>query len=177
MKVASLTTLFGLVTLARMKPLWPLTLALLLAIPCLAGDAPQTAVKITKVLHERQPQRRESMLNAEISPNDVGKFKELRQEFAPKPDGEYFTVIWRTLSREPLQHVSVTLYFRQLDTLNVQSGTIEMEKVRRGTTYSQFQIIGDAYRQGGAITAWNVIVSADGQTLDSFHSFLWKDPS
>src|SRR5262245_38784198 len=102
-----------------MRSVWFWVLAFCVATIAGAEDASRP-VKIVKVLHDTQPQKRESMLTREIGPNDVGKFKELRADFAPKPDGEYVTVIWKTLSRDPLKNVTVTLYFRQAKNSEVQ---------------------------------------------------------
>jgi len=158
----------------KSAPVW--LLVCVLALPCLAEDAPRL-VKIAKVLHDKQPQKRESLLQREIGPNEVGKFKELREDLQPKPDGEYFTIIWKTLAREPLKNVTVTLYFRQARRAETQSDKIELAEVKRGTTTSKFRVIGEAHAKGGPITAWRADVMADGKTLDSFRSFLWKDPS
>ncbi|MSR65498.1 MAG: hypothetical protein EXS18_06920 [Verrucomicrobiae bacterium] len=159
-----------------MKHAFPLALSLGLCLSAFASDAPRQA-KIVKVLNETEPQRHESTRMRTISPNEVGKFKELRDDFAPKPAGAYITAIWETYSREPLQSVTVKLTYRQTNLPEPQSTSIQMNQVKHGTTYSEFQIIGDAYTKGGPITAWKLEVVSGGQVLDTFHSFLWKDPS
>ncbi len=151
-------------------------LSLAMCVCALAGGPPQP-VRIVKVLHDTEPQRHDSTLVREIGLNEVGKFQNLRDNFAPKPAGEYITAIWRSRSREPLRHVTVRLFYRQARVAQAQVATIPMEQVKAGTTFSSFQVIGDAYAQGGPITAWKIVVADDGGLLDSFHSFLWKDPS
>jgi len=150
--------------------------ALSVCLVAVASDQPKL-VQILKVLHDTEPQKRHSAMARSISPNEVGKFKELRDDFAVKPSGEYITILWKNCSPKALRDVTVTLSYRQTRVAEVQSGTIEMETVKRGTAVSEFRIIGDAYGQNGPVTAWRVDVAADGQPLDSFHSFLWKDPS
>src|ERR1051325_6837473 len=138
-----------------MNPAFLCVVLLALVLSAEASDAPRL-VHICKVLHETEPQKTHSVLEREIGPNETGKFRQLQKDLAPKPDGEYLTVIWKTLSKEPLPRVAVTLYFRQAHLPQLQSGAIQMDLARHGTTYSQFQVIGDAHRQGGPITAWTV---------------------
>ncbi len=159
-----------------MKMAWVWMLVCCLGLPACAEVAPK-AVKITKVQHDTYPQKQESALAREIGPNETGKFKELREDFKPQPDGEYFTVIWKSLAREPLKNVTVTLQYRQANSPKLQSTTVQLAEVRRGTTISKFRVVGEEYTKGGAVTAWKTEVSGEGRTLDSFHSFLWKDPS
>src|ERR1051326_1309142 len=152
-----------------MKHAFPLVLSLGLCLSAFASDPPLKA-KMVKVLNETEPQRHESILTRTISPNEVGKFKELRDDFAPKPVGAYITAIWETYSREPLQNVTVKLTYRQTNLPQLQSTAIQMDRVKRGTTYSEFQIIDEAYAKGGPITAWKVEIGSDGKVLDTFLS-------
>ncbi len=144
---------------------------------CAFAGTPPGPVRIVKVLHDTEPQRHDSTLVREIGVNEVGKFRHLRADLAPKPAGEYLMAIWQTRSRQPLRHVTVKLFFRQTQVAQTQVATIEMDNVKPGTTYSSFRVIGDAYGQGGPLTAWKIEVADEGGVLDSFHSFLWKDPS
>ena len=159
-----------------MNSVWTCWIVFCLALPCFA-EGPSRQARITKVLHDTQPQKRESALARDVTPNDVGKFKELREDFAPKLDGEYFAVIWKSLSREPLKNVTVTLHYRQANLPGVQSAQVEFPEVPRGTSRAEFRVVGESFTKGGTVTAWRAEVSADGKTLDSFRSFLWKDPS
>ncbi len=154
--------------------LWVVALAL--CVPCRAVDSPPP-VKILKVFHDSEPQKLESALERDISPNEAGKFRELREDLAPKPAGDYITVMWKNTSREPLPKLTVTLYFHQANRAEVQKDTVELDDTRRGTRFTKFRVIGDAYQQGGPVTAWKVEVASAGKPLDSFHSFLWKEPS
>lgn len=159
-----------------MKLATPWVLSLCLCASVWADDVPGS-VRIVKVLHDIWPQKVESSLARDVSPNEVGKFKHLRQGFEERPDGEYFTVIWKNGSREPLRDVTVTLLYRQTSGSAVQAAKLEHAEVRRGTRHSEFQIVGDAHKSGGDVTAWKVVVASQGRELAAFHSFLWKDPS
>ncbi len=150
--------------------------SLWLGLSALAADAPPQA-RILKVIHDTEPQHHDSALERIISPNEVGKFHELRDDLAPKPDGEYITAIWRNVSQETLHNVTVRLTYRQTRLVQPQTSSIQIENAKPGTAFSRFQVTGGAYTNGGPITAWKVDVVAQGRTLDSFHSFLWKDPS
>lgn len=156
--------------------LWAVCLLALLTVASAESPGTPKAGRILKVFHDVFPRKSASAVEREIGPNEVGKFKQLRREFAPKADGEYFTVLWKNLARHPQTNLTVTLYYRQARFPELQAATLTVSRPRRGTLCSEFAIVGEAFQQGGAVTAWKVVVSADGEEMDSFHSFLWKEP-
>ncbi len=86
--------------------------------------------------------------------------------------GHYITVHWRGVEKGA--DVKLRLEYRQAktgDELIVLEST--PGKIRWRNT-SDFEIVGDAYEEGGPITSWRVVLLVNGQEADVFESFLWK---
>lgn len=86
--------------------------------------------------------------------------------------GHYFTVFWQGVDKG--SDVTVRLEYRQSNTggklLTLES---QPSKVKwRNTT--EFEVTGEAYTQGGPVTAWRAVLIVDGQEADEFRSFLWQ---
>ena len=86
--------------------------------------------------------------------------------------GHYYTVFWKATDRS--LPVTVRFEYRQA---NSRLSTRRMEEIVpdvRGANVTRFQVIGDAYKTDGRVTAWRVSLRRGDQELASHESFLWN---
>lgn len=87
-------------------------------------------------------------------------------------EGVYMTVFWKALDRS--QPVTVRFEYRQRDTgMKVHTLDQEVTDVRRSNV-TEFQIVGEAFRTNGPVTAWHATLMRGKEQLGSADSFLWK---
>lgn len=85
--------------------------------------------------------------------------------------GHYFTFYWRA---ERPSDVIVRLEYRQQNLGSHVQAREKTYKGAKGTMKSEFQVIGDDYRQEGKITAWRVVLIESGKIVALNQSFLWN---
>ncbi len=85
--------------------------------------------------------------------------------------GHYFTFFWRA---ERPSDVIVRLEYRQENLGSHVQAREKTYKGAKGTMKSEFQVIGDDYRQEGKITAWRVVLIESGKIVALNQSFLWN---
>jgi hypothetical protein len=85
--------------------------------------------------------------------------------------GHYFTFYWRA---ERPSDVIVRLEYRQQNLGSHVQAREKSYKGAKGTMKSEFQVIGDDYRQEGKITAWRVVLIESGKIVALNQSFLWN---
>lgn len=87
-------------------------------------------------------------------------------------EGQYTTVFWKAVDRS--QPVTVRYEYRQRETgMKVHSLEQEVTDVRRSNA-TEFQIVGEAFRTNGPVTAWRATLLRGKEQLGSADSFLWK---
>ncbi|MDQ3624493.1 MAG: hypothetical protein M3463_18725 [Verrucomicrobiota bacterium] len=85
--------------------------------------------------------------------------------------GHYLSFFWRTKREADL---TVRLEYRQANLGSyVQAKEIEYKGVK-GSRKTEFQIIGDDYREDGRITAWRALLIEKGRIVALNQSFLWN---
>lgn len=87
--------------------------------------------------------------------------------------GNYFTVYWSVEDKS--QPVTVQLYYRQAHggpQIFLQEKEIENVGLKNST---EFEIIGEDYSEGGAVTQWKASISQNGSVVDEFKSYLWQE--
>lgn len=115
---------------------------------------------------------------AKSSVNDMISFERQRINFGAvnlhdrhQRHGHYFTFFWRA---ERAADLIVRLEYRQE---NLGSHVQAREKTytaAKGTMKSEFQVIGDDYREEGRITAWRALLLENGRIVALTQSFLWN---
>ena len=86
-------------------------------------------------------------------------------------DGHYYAVMWKVTDRT--QPVKVRLEYRQQKTgakIAVQEKDVTKIGWRNDT---HFEVIGEAYVNGGAVTAWRASLVRGKQVLAEAKSYLW----
>jgi hypothetical protein len=85
--------------------------------------------------------------------------------------GHYFNVWWK--SKRPAD-VTVRMEFRQENLgSHVQAKELHYPGAV-GVVESQFNIIGDEYKEDGKVTAWRILLVVDGRVVGLRQSFLWN---
>ena len=85
--------------------------------------------------------------------------------------GHYFTFFWRT--KRPAD-VTIRLEYRQQNLgAYVQAKELFYKNVK-GSVTTDFQVIGDDYKQEGKITGWRALLIENGKIVALNQSFLWN---
>ena len=85
--------------------------------------------------------------------------------------GSYFTVFWNAADRS--RPVTIRFEYRLQKTgPTVKSIDREVLDIKRKNTV-KFSVIGDAFANGGKVSAWRATVLRDGEALTTYESFLW----
>lgn len=85
--------------------------------------------------------------------------------------GNYFTVFWRSKTRNP---ATVRLEYRQGrtgSTTHVQEVRIDEPKLSNAT---KFQVTGADYAENGKVTQWKASVVENGAVVAEYKSYLWQ---
>lgn len=85
--------------------------------------------------------------------------------------GNYFTFFWRAAKRAD---VTVRFEYRQAALGNYVMAEERYYPNAKGSYHSEFNIIGDAYRENGQVTAWRALLIVDGRIVALKQSFMWK---
>ena len=84
--------------------------------------------------------------------------------------GNYFTFYWRA---DRKSDITVRLEYRQENLgAYVQAKEVSYTGVK-GTTKTQFKVIGDDYVQDGRVVAWRAILIENGRIVGLTQSYLW----
>ena len=85
--------------------------------------------------------------------------------------GHYFTFFWRT---KRSADVTIRLEYRQQNLgTYVQAKELFYKNVK-GSVTTDFQVIGDDYKQEGKITGWRALLIENGKIVALNQSFLWN---
>ena len=85
--------------------------------------------------------------------------------------GHYFTFFWRV--KRPAD-VTIRLEYRQQNLgAYVQAKELFYKNVK-GSVTTDFQVIGDDYKQEGKITGWRALLIENGKIVALNQSFLWN---
>lgn len=85
--------------------------------------------------------------------------------------GSYFTVFWRN---KETSDVTVRLEYRQAGLANT---VLSMERTYPATSGSHrttFEVVGDDFLEFGRVTAWRILLIADGRIVNFKQSFMWR---
>ena len=157
------------------SPLHPLC-ALSLCLPMLMVGCSTTtpgSVTITKVnpyhlSSNRSPKTEDEMISFEASRYTHGVYvsEEVRERF-----GNYFTIFWKTKTRQP---ATIRLEFRTGNTGSTlhQKETVVAHPKHRNVT--KFQVTGSEYESLGKVTQWKASVVENGLVVAEYKSFLWN---
>ncbi len=144
--------------------------ALLLPACKSTGSSASTTISNFKYFHldpDSQIETPDPMIAFERRQHLHGRITRAEQEEA---EGHYYVAWWEDEVRTP---AVVRLEYRQE---NTGSQVKVLEKAvddvrRRNKTY--FKITGEEYHTGGKVTAFQVSIVRDGQTVASHQSYLW----
>lgn len=86
-------------------------------------------------------------------------------------EGNYFDFWWRAKRRA---NMTVRLEYRQQNlAAYVQAQEVQVPDAL-GTIETKFKVVGDAYHQDGAVTAWRALLIENGKVVALSQSFLWN---
>ncbi len=85
--------------------------------------------------------------------------------------GHYFTFFWRV--KRPAD-VTIRLEYRQQKLGAYVQAKEYFYKDVKGSVKTDFQIIGDDYKQEGKITGWRALLIENGKIVGLNQSFLWN---
>ena len=84
--------------------------------------------------------------------------------------GNYFKFFWRA---DRKSDITVRLEYRQEHLGSyVQAQEISYTNVR-GTTKTEFKVVGDDYTQDGRVVAWRALLIENGKIVGLTQSYLW----
>jgi hypothetical protein len=85
--------------------------------------------------------------------------------------GNYFTIFWKTKSRNP---ATVRLEYRQGNTgFTTHVQEVQVDKPKSSNT-TKFQITGDDYQKNGKVTQWKASIVENGAVVAEYQSYLWQ---
>jgi hypothetical protein len=85
--------------------------------------------------------------------------------------GNYFTIFWKTKTRNP---ATVRLEYRQGNTgFNTHVQEVEVEKPKSDNT-TKFEVTGDDYQKNGKVTQWKASILENGSVVAEYRSYLWQ---
>jgi len=151
-----------------------LIMGIIVSTGCSVKTASQTGPRITKV----NPYRLTATTNAGTAEQMIDfehrrkmwgavDCQDLKQRY-----GDYFTIFWKT--DQPDTPATIKLFYRQA---NSGPKTFVQEKridSPRRTNTTIFEIVGDEFCKGGAVTQWKASIVQEGAVVDEFNSFLWQ---
>jgi len=85
--------------------------------------------------------------------------------------GNYFTIFWKTKTRNP---ATVRLEYRQGSTgfaTHVQEVQVDNPKSDNTT---KFEVTGDDYQKNGKVTQWKASIVENGSVVAEYQSYLWQ---
>ena len=85
--------------------------------------------------------------------------------------GHYFTFFWRTTRKAD---VTIRLEYRQAKLGAYVLAKEHFYKDAKGSFKTDFNVIGDDYKQEGRITGWRALLVVDGKIVALNQSFLWN---
>jgi hypothetical protein len=85
--------------------------------------------------------------------------------------GHYFTFFWRSNRTADL---TLRLEYRQQNLGAYVQAKELFYKDAKGSYKSEFDIIGDDYRQDGKVTGWRAVLIENGRIVGLNQSFLWN---
>lgn len=85
--------------------------------------------------------------------------------------GHYFTFFWRSTRAADL---TVRLEYRQSNLGAYVMAKEQFYPAAKGTAKTDFEVIGDEYKQDGRITGWRVLLIENGKIVALGQSFLWN---
>lgn len=116
---------------------------------------------------KRNAQTKVEALKAEVERRYFGAINEFERK---QREGNYFTVQWKAPKGSDL---TVRLEYRQKN-LGSHVQALEARYPRSfGSERTEFSVLGDDYRQDGAVTAWRLLLIKEGKIVGVRQSFLW----
>jgi hypothetical protein len=85
--------------------------------------------------------------------------------------GSYYNVWWK--SAKPAD-VTVRFEYRQENLGSHVQAKEQFYPGANGTIETKFSVIGDEYKDDGAVTAWRMLLVVDGRIVGLRQSFLWN---
>lgn len=85
--------------------------------------------------------------------------------------GHYFTFFWRTSRKAD---VTIRLEYRQAKLGAYVLAKEHFYKDAKGSFKTEFNVIGDDYKQEGRITGWRALLIENGKIVALNQSFLWN---
>ncbi|MBK1792571.1 hypothetical protein [Persicirhabdus sediminis] len=87
--------------------------------------------------------------------------------------GEYFAVNWED-EQVAMGEVKIVFTYLQSSTASKQHVMSETFPASTTSGKAEFDIIGEAHREGGRILAWKAELFRGGKKLSMEHSYLWQ---
>jgi len=143
----------------------------------LSGCASQSGggpVAITKVnpVHVHTPEAVRTEDNMIDFEHRRALWGTVEQEDRRERFGNYFTIFWRTETRQP---ATVRLEYRQGSTgPRVHVREVEVPSPRRSNS-TKVEIVGGEYREQGKVTQWKASIIEGGRVVAEYRSFLWSE--
>jgi hypothetical protein len=86
--------------------------------------------------------------------------------------GNYYAVQWSVSDRT--QPVTLRMEYRQaVNPIRIQTIDQTVDRPARANT-AEFQITGDAFKKGGKVVAWRLLLVRGKQVLATRQSYLWE---